>query len=82
MADDDIKALIERHPKIHFEIRDDEGIFTIKYSEGVDELYFQCVGVLKDEARIKDLFDLFTYTLEQLVDIDSAYAHDPNGRFV
>ena len=82
LADDDIKALIERHPKIHFEIRDDEGIFTKKYSEGVDELYFQCVGVLKDEARIKDLFDLFTYTLEQLVDIDSAYAHDPNGRFV
>lgn len=82
LAGDDIKALIERHPRIHFEIRDDEGIFTKNYPEGVDELYFQCVGVLKDENRIKDLFDLFAYTLERLVDIDSAYAHDPNGRFV
>ncbi len=82
LVGDDIKALIERHPKIHFEIRDDEGIFTKKYPEGVDELYFQCVGVLKNQARIKDLFDLFAFTLERLVAIDSAYAHDPNGRFV
>ena len=82
LAGDDIKALIELHPRIHFEIRDDEGVFTKKYAEGVDELYFQCVGVLKNKNQIKGLFDLFAFTLERLVDIDSAYAHDPNGRFV
>ena len=78
LAGDEIKALIERHPKIHFEIRDDEGIFRQKYPDGIDELYFQCVGVLKDEERIKDLFDLFAYTLERLVEIDSAYPDGPN----
>lgn len=82
LAGDEIKAMIEKHPKIHFEIRDDEGIFTKKYPDGVDELYFQCIGVLKNEAQIKDLFDLFAFTLERLVEIDSAYAHDPNSRFV
>ena len=79
---DEIKALIEQHPRIHFEIRDDEGLFTNRYPEGVDELYFQCVGVLKDEIKIKYLFDLFTFTLERLVAIDSAYPDDPNRRLV
>lgn len=74
---DEMKALIEAQDQIHFEIRDDEGIFVSKYPEGVDELYFQCRGVLKDENKIKDLFDLFAFTLERLVAIDSAYPESP-----
>jgi hypothetical protein len=31
LAGDEFKTLIERHPRIHFEIRDDEGIFTKDY---------------------------------------------------
>lgn len=81
LAGDEIKQLIERNPRIHFEIRDDEGIFKKKYPEGVDVLYFQCVGVLKDEHQIKDLFDLFSLTIERLVDIDSAYGYDPHSQF-
>jgi len=73
-----MKELIERHEQIHFEIRDDEGIFISRFPEGIDELYFQCRGVLKDENRIRDLFDLFALTLERLVEIDSAYPDNPN----
>ncbi len=79
---DEMKALIERHEQIHFEIRDDEGIFGSRYPEGIDELYFQCRGVLKDENRIRDLFDLFALTLERLVEIDSAYPDDPRVTIV
>lgn len=82
LAGDEIKALVERNPSIHFEIRDVYELFTKKYPEGVDQLYFQCRGVLKNEAQIKDLFDLFALTLERLVEIDSAYGYDPKSRFV
>lgn len=82
LAGDEIKALIEQQPRVHFEIRDDEGIFRNGYPEGVDELYFQCIGTLKDEEQIKYLFDLFAFTLERLVDIDSAYPDNPNIKIV
>jgi heat shock protein HtpX len=37
-----------------------------------DELFFQCGGVLKDEKRLKTLFDLFRATLARLAQIDSS----------
>jgi hypothetical protein len=78
LADDKIKALIQQQPRIHFEIRDDEGWFGSAFPEGVDELYFQCVGVIKETERLKSLFELFSLTLMRLVQIDSAYENDPN----
>ena len=77
LADDKIKLLIRNQPRIHFEIRDDEGWFGTAFPEGVDELYFQRVGVIKDTKLLKDLFDLFSRTLMRLVQIDSAYENDP-----
>ena len=44
--------------------------------EGVDELYFQVSGVIKDLDRLKELFTLFTETLDQLCRIGSAYEKD------
>ena len=61
-------------------IRDDQGWFNESFPEGVDELYFECSGVVKDEARIKNLFELFSLTLERLVQLDSAYENDPKVR--
>jgi hypothetical protein len=77
-ADIKIKELIRRQPRIHFEIKDDEGWFGTAFPEGVDELYFQCAGVIKETALLKDLFELFSCTLMRLVQIDSAYENDPN----
>ncbi|MEM7393036.1 MAG: DUF3137 domain-containing protein, partial [Verrucomicrobiota bacterium] len=57
--------------------RDDEGFFGANFPDGVDQLYFQCHGVMKNEARLKNLFNLFSRTLERLVQIDSAYENDP-----
>ena len=53
----------------------DEGIE--QRIDGVDALYFQCYGVVKDPERLKNLFDLFSLTLTRLVQIDSAYEDDP-----
>ena len=72
-----LKQLVEAQPSISLEVRDDEGWFGADFPQGVDELYFQCYGVLKDEALLKGLFDMFSITLERLVQIDSAYGNDP-----
>ena len=42
-----------------FVLKDDDGWFKLKFPEGVDELYFEVVGIIKDKERLKNLFDLF-----------------------
>src|SRR5262245_15124918 len=73
-----IRTLIEAQPKIHFEVRDDEGWFGTHFPEGVDELRFHVVGVIKDIDRLEHLFDLFAEVLNHLCHIGSAYETDPN----
>jgi hypothetical protein len=77
LADGRIKDLIKQQPRIHFEIRDDEGWFGAAFPEGTDELYFRSVGVIKEAALLRSLFELFSLTLVRLVQIDSAYENDP-----
>lgn len=78
LDDAQLRRLIEAQPHISFQIRDDDGWFGKHFPEGVDELYFQCHGVLKDKRLLKSLFDMFTRTLDRLVRIDSAYEDDPH----
>jgi hypothetical protein len=72
-----LKQLIHAQPEVSFQIRDDDRWFDGQFPEGVDELYFECYGVVKDEKQLKNLFDLFSLTLQRLVQIDSAYEDDP-----
>ena len=37
-------------------MKDDEGWFSTSFPEGVDELYFQVVGVIKDVEQLKSLY--------------------------
>jgi hypothetical protein len=76
-SDGNIKKLCQRQPRIHLNIKDDEGRFGTDFPEGVDELYFECIGVIKETALLKSLFALFCVVLERLVQIDSAYEDDP-----
>ena len=72
--------MIRKQPKVHLRIKDDEGIFGADFPDGVDELYFECAGVIKEAEALKDLFGLFCLILERLVQIDSAYEDDPKVR--
>ena len=76
-ANSKIRELVEVQPNILFQVKDDEGWFGAEFPEGVDELYFQVPGVIKDLERLKTLFDLFAEVLNQLCVIDSAYEEDP-----
>jgi len=73
----EIARLIQNQPNIHLQVKDDEGWFSQKFPDGVDELYFQTSGVIKDKQRLKELFDLFAVVLDQLCRIGSAYQNDP-----
>jgi hypothetical protein len=78
LSDPQLKHLMHEQSRIHLEIRDDEGWFGPNFPDGVDELYFSRVGVMRDVNELKALFELFTHTLTRLVQIDSAYEDDPN----
>ena len=72
-----IRQLIQAQPSIELQVKDDEGWFSTSFPEGVDELYFQVVGVVKDVERLKSLYELFAETLNHLCHIGSAYENDP-----
>ncbi|HWB13703.1 MAG TPA: hypothetical protein VG826_31045 [Pirellulales bacterium] len=76
-GDPRIRQLIEQQPRIHLSIQDDEGWFKAKFPEGVDELLFREIGIIKDINRLKALYDLFAEVLDHLCKIGSAYEDDP-----
>jgi len=73
----EVRQIIQNQPNIHFQVKDDEGWFKTKFPEGVDELYFEVVGVIKDKERLKKLFDLFALVLDELCRFGSAYENEP-----
>lgn len=77
-ADTKLRSLIDAQPAIYLTVKDDEGWFRAKFPEGVDELYFRVVGVIKDGERLKALYDLFAEVLDQLCRIGSAYENAPD----
>jgi hypothetical protein len=72
-----IRDLIQSQPEIFLQVKDDEGWFGKDFPEGVDELYFQVIGVIKDLDRLKSLYNLFSELLNSLCHIGSAYENDP-----
>jgi len=75
-ANDRIRRLISRQPKIKLEVKDDEGWFQAKFPAGVDELVFTTRGVLKKLEQLSSLFELFAEVLRQLCHDGDAYEDD------
>lgn len=82
LNDEELKKRFLQQPQCLLEIRDDEGWFGPSYPEGVDELYFSCIGIIRDVSVLKNLFELFSLSLERLVQIDSAYEDDPRVKLI
>jgi hypothetical protein len=76
-ANPEIRRLIAEQPQIRLELKDDEGLFRQRFPEGVDELVFHVHGVIKDVARLRQLFDLFAAVLDELCRLGSATPDDP-----
>lgn len=73
-----IRELITAQPEIEFSVKDDEGWFGPRFPEGVDELHFLAHGVIKDVARLKQVYDLFAEVLDELCRMGDAYETDPH----
>jgi hypothetical protein len=74
LADPEVRRLFEAQPQVHIEVKDDRGWFSKRFPEGVDELCFTAIGVIRDIDQLKELFELFAAILHQLCHIGSAYA--------
>lgn len=73
-----IRHLITAQPKIELSVKDDEGWFGPTFPEGVDELQFLALGVIKDVEQLKGLYELFAEILDELCRMGSAYETDPH----
>ncbi len=73
LSNSKVRELIAIQPDIRFSVKDDEGWFSARFPEGVDELYFEVHGVVKDIERLKMLYELFATTLDELVRIGAAH---------
>ena len=76
-ADESIRHLVAAQPDVSFMVRGDRGWFSRIHPEGVDELYFQAHGIIKDLPRLKELFALFGLVLDRLCELGSAYESSP-----
>ena len=76
-SSDKIRELISSQDNIYLEVKNDEGWFGTDFPEGVDELYFQTMGVIKDIERLKSLYMLFALVLDKLCIMGSAYDEGP-----
>lgn len=72
LQDEGLRRLFMEQPQICVESCDDEGWFGTRFPDGVDELRFVCTGVIRDEARLRALYDLFSAALERLVQLKLA----------
>lgn len=80
LADPELRARLLVQRDIQLSVVDDEGWFGAKFPEGVDELRFITVGIIKDMDRLQQLFELFAVMLNRLCHIGSAYEDDPKVR--
>ncbi len=70
-----MKEQLTNTEHVHFEIKNNEGLFyKDDYSEGIDELYFEKRGVIKDINELRHLFQLFALILDKITELDSGYA--------
>ncbi|MGO8766323.1 MAG: DUF3137 domain-containing protein [Limisphaerales bacterium] len=80
-ADEKLRGMIERQPNIYFCLREDEErLWRGQASQGVSELYFQVGCLIKDIDRLKQIFDIFSETLDQLCRMGPAYEQAPNAQ--
>lgn len=75
--DETLKELLYTQSSLLFQVKDDEGWFGASFPKGVDELYFERVGVMRNLAELRSLFELFSYSLHRLCHLGSAYEDDP-----
>lgn len=78
-GDPELRRLIESIPDISLTVQTcSEGIIRGRRPANTDELFAQLEGHIRDQERLKQVFELFAATLKQLHAIGSASREDPD----
>jgi hypothetical protein len=80
-SDEKLKSLLLKQPDIHLYVFKDTEHFVKEYPNGVDELCLQAKGEIKDIHRLRELYELFGETLDQLHRIGSVSENKPGISF-
>jgi hypothetical protein len=67
-----VRDLIRSQPAIQLQVKDSDRWPSASKNEGVDVLYFQEAGVIKDPGRLKGLFKLYEEVLNALHSLGTA----------
>ncbi|MCI4666938.1 MAG: DUF3137 domain-containing protein [Bacteroidia bacterium] len=77
-----IRQFIAYQPEITLKIREDrDHIFAQKFPKGVNEVYFEASGKIRNLDRLLDLYELFAACLDQLHHIGTADPDRPEMTF-
>lgn len=81
-ANPQVRQLISYQPRILLELRPEAPLFQRpKFPEHVNELYYHSSGILRNLEQLEDLFLLFSYALDHLCAIGTAYEDDPGFQY-
>jgi len=70
----EVKRQLFQIDKIVLEIKDNTGKFwSANFEDGIDELYFERRGIIKDLDELRSLFELFAVVLAKITELDSGY---------
>lgn len=72
-----IKYLQENQPHSNLQIKGSGSRGEKHFPDGVDELYFEVIGVIRDIERLKELYELFAKVLQELSNIGTASVEAP-----
>ena len=80
-ANPKIRELLSYQPSGRLELKRDAPLFSKRFPDGVNEVYFHCRGIIRDLDRLHDLYELFAETLDHLCAIGTAYEDNPGFRY-
>lgn len=72
-----IRSLMENQQHSNLQIKGNGGRGKKHFTDDVDELYFEVIGVIRDIERLKALYGLFAKVLQELSDIGTASTEAP-----
>jgi hypothetical protein len=77
LANPRVRQLIRSQPSIDLKVRHDMDGIKSGLPDGVDQLYFEESGIIRDIERLKSLYALFTEILINLYSIGSVSEDEP-----
>lgn len=76
-ANESIRSLMENQPHSNLQIKGNGGRCEKHFSDDVDELYFEVIGVIRDIERLKELYELFAKVLHELCNMGTVSVEAP-----